>query len=306
MTAFAGYLVLVSVLFAAAAWTTEQALSVRRWPRRFIWILTLAASVAFPLGMTLSARPNARTVLAIRPAELSLRTDHRDVAVPVHSSPSLQATPRADAEGQQVSLAKRGINQMHPSLDQLVVGLWLASCVATLFGYAIVWFRVAALVRRAPSGEIESSDVRMVQESARRSLGSFVLRSFGPPGSTRPRQPFERPFWHTSASISRHAIPPARGRIVSRGPCALEPAPWWQLQRMRFAIEADCDQRVLHGTGDPQAYAQVLLRIAEQRISRLSRLTILMSAPSWLERRIRILRTPAAAAKRPLRRRLSR
>lgn len=293
MTAFAGYLVLVSVLFAAAAWTTEQALSVRRWPRRFIWILTLAASVAFPLGMTLSARPNARTVLAIRPAELSLRTDHRDVAVPVHSSPSLQATPRADAEGQQVSLAKRGINQMHPSLDQLVVGLWLASCVATLFGYAIVWFRVAALVRRAPSGEIESSDVRMVQ-----GVGPAVF------GLLRPEILW--PAWLNEApsAVRAAALAHEREHIAARDSLLLgvglllvalapwNPLLWWQLQRMRFAIEADCDQRVLHGSGDPEAYARVLLRIAEQRISSPSRLTILMSAPSWLERRIRILLHP--------------
>jgi multidrug efflux system membrane fusion protein len=59
---------------------------------------------------------------------------------------------------------------------------------------------------------------------------------------------------------------------------------------MRFAIETDCDQRVLHAAGDPQTYAQVLLRVAEQRMT--SRLAILMSAPSSLERRIGILLRP--------------
>jgi len=67
------------------------------------------------------------------------------------------------------------------------------------------------------------------------------------------------------------------------------PALWWQLQRMRFAMEADCDQRVVRSGTDENSYARALLQIAQARAAGGAALAMLMSAPSWLERRVRIL-----------------
>ena len=53
ITAFAGYLLVVSAVCAGAAWTIEQALSVRQWPRRLVWLVGLAGC---GLG------PGARTI----------------------------------------------------------------------------------------------------------------------------------------------------------------------------------------------------------------------------------------------------
>jgi len=187
-----------------------------------------------------------------------------------------------------VLLTTRGTIQAPPSLDQKVGRLWLASCVATLLWYAIVWFRVTALVRRAPSGKIERADVRMTQ-----ALGPAVF------GLVRPAILWPAWLEQAPAAVRAAVVAHEREHISARDPALLgvglllvalapwNPVLWWQLQRMRFAIEADCDQRVLHAAGDPHAYAQVLLRIAEQRIT--PRLALLMSAPTWLERRIRIL-----------------
>lgn len=288
---FAAYLVLVCVPFAVAAWTTEQALSVRCWPRRFVWVLTLAASIAFPVFMTLTARPATRPILAIQPAEPRLHADGRDIVMPAQSLPSGHAGPQAPLTRGWVLLATRDTVQAPSWLDQLVGGLWLASCVATLFWYAITWFRVAALVREAPPGKIQSADVRMTE-----ALGPAVF------GVVRPTILW--PAWLEQAPepVRAAAIAHEREHIAARDPLLLgvglslvalapwNPVLWWQLQRMRFAIEADCDQRVLHAAGDPQTYAQGLLRITEQRIT--SRLALLMSAPTWLERRIRILLRP--------------
>lgn len=286
---FAGYLLLVSVLFAVAAWTTEQALSVRCWPRRFVWILALAASVAFPSGMALTARPSARTILATQPAEHALHAHGRDGVMPVQGLPSGQIG-QGFSNRERVLPAKSGTGQTR-WLDQLVGALWLASCVATLCWYAIVWSRVAALVRRAPSGKIESADVRMTP-----ALGPAVF------GVLRPAILWPAWLGEAPAAVRTAVMAHEREHIAARDPILLglglllvalapwNPVLWWQLQRMRFAIEADCDQRMMYAAGGPQTYAQVLLSIAEQRIT--SRLAILMSAPTWLERRIRILLRP--------------
>jgi beta-lactamase regulating signal transducer with metallopeptidase domain len=70
------------------------------------------------------------------------------------------------------------------------------------------------------------------------------------------------------------------------------PALWWQLQQMRFAMEADCDLRVVRGGTDEETYALALLQIAQAAGDRGAGLAVLMSAPSWLERRVRLLLQP--------------
>ncbi len=38
---------------------------------------------------------------------------------------------------------------------------------------------------------------------------------------------------------------------------------WWQLRRLRLAVEMDCDRRVVAALGNAQAYSELLLKIAE-------------------------------------------
>ena len=38
---------------------------------------------------------------------------------------------------------------------------------------------------------------------------------------------------------------------------------WWQLRRLRLAVEMDCDDRVVAALGDPTAYGGLLLKVAE-------------------------------------------
>jgi len=51
MAALIVYLSIISALFAVAALGTEQAFARRGWRRRPIWLLTLMASLAFPITM---------------------------------------------------------------------------------------------------------------------------------------------------------------------------------------------------------------------------------------------------------------
>lgn len=64
---------------------------------------------------------------------------------------------------------------------------------------------------------------------------------------------------------------------------------WWQLQRLRLAIELDCDARVLRGGADAAGYAGVLLSVV-RRAAAMPVGAVAMSEPvSALERRIRNL-----------------
>jgi len=54
--------------------------------------------------------------------------------------------------------------------------------------------------------------------------------------------------------------------FVASLPLILAPwnlALWWQLRRLSLAVEMDCDNRVVSALGDPHAYGELLLRVAE-------------------------------------------
>jgi bla regulator protein blaR1 len=64
---------------------------------------------------------------------------------------------------------------------------------------------------------------------------------------------------------------------------------WWQLKRLRKAVEVDCDARVLSAGHDATHYAEALLEVG-QRQSRIIGTALAMSeSPSFLEERIAIM-----------------
>jgi beta-lactamase regulating signal transducer with metallopeptidase domain len=68
---------------------------------------------------------------------------------------------------------------------------------------------------------------------------------------------------------------------------------WWQLRRLRLAVEMDCDNRVVAALGDAPAYGGLLLKVAEAA-SRGPRLQpALLGGMGMLERRLTSLLAPA-------------
>jgi hypothetical protein len=65
---------------------------------------------------------------------------------------------------------------------------------------------------------------------------------------------------------------------------------WWQLRRLRLAIETDCDARVVRrGAVDAVAYAKVLLAVRLRHVAVPLAAVALMEPVSQLEQRIRLL-----------------
>ncbi len=67
---------------------------------------------------------------------------------------------------------------------------------------------------------------------------------------------------------------------------------WWQLQRLRFAMEVDCDARVLRGGRSRSTYSAVLLNVATYGAPMRATAAGLSESGSSLERRIRVMHTP--------------
>jgi hypothetical protein len=67
---------------------------------------------------------------------------------------------------------------------------------------------------------------------------------------------------------------------------------WWQLRRLRLAVEIDCDKRVVSALGDPRSYGTLLLAVA-QASNRGRRLQpAFLGGAGLLEQRLRVLLAP--------------
>jgi hypothetical protein len=86
----------------------------------------------------------------------------------------------------------------------------------------------------------------------------------------------------------------ARLLFAASLPLVLAPwnlALWWELRRLCLAVEMDCDNRVVAALGNPNAYGELLLKVA-QAANRGPRLQPAFLGMGSLERRLNLLLAP--------------
>jgi hypothetical protein len=64
---------------------------------------------------------------------------------------------------------------------------------------------------------------------------------------------------------------------------------WWQLRRLRYAIEVDCDARVLQGGHDATQYGETLIAIGQRQSAFIGAVAAMSESKSFLEERIKIM-----------------
>jgi bla regulator protein BlaR1 len=280
MVTWVVYLVALSALLALAAWLAEQPGRLRHRSTRWIWLVAISASLLMPwvapgLEMISSALP--RTVV-VHPATAPNWIAPR----PLTSWTDLGAGPLAQA---QTLLSDRSIQR-----------LWIASSLLT-----ILWIVGTHLMLRT----------RRHHWNAQRheNLDVLVSEDFGPVviGVLKPRVVI--PAWALSlpAATQRLILAHERSHLDAQDPRWLalalalvslvpwNPFLWWQLHRLRLAIEVDCDRRVLRTGVDASEYAWTLLDCSVRR-STVFAVTAAMAEPaSMLERRIALMGTPKKA-----------
>jgi hypothetical protein len=62
---------------------------------------------------------------------------------------------------------------------------------------------------------------------------------------------------------------------------------WWQLRRLRFAVEIDCDARVLRRGYDVSRYGETLIAVGERQSATIAMVAAMAEPGSLLEQRIR-------------------
>jgi beta-lactamase regulating signal transducer with metallopeptidase domain len=278
---FMEYSLAVSVLAATAGFLIERALiagartregSIRRVP----YIGGICAALLAP-------------VLAVTLSE--------PVAEPVHTIQT-QGSPQPmgdiphalSAVAQQVQASRIAGR----SIDVVAAVIWATASTAAVAFYLLGAWRLTRRARRWEELKIGLRPVLVAPD-----IGPAVF------GWWRPRVIFPRWLMTAPEEIRQLALDHERQHLASRDPQVLAAAtllsalfPWnpallWMLRRLRFAMEVDCDARVLRSGIDPVRYGTALLYVSERQArasgTRLVGAMALIERTSQLERRIRIM-----------------
>jgi hypothetical protein len=268
------YVLVVTGLMSVSGWLIEQALQRRQLQTRFAWVAAmgvtvLLAYISFPLPIA----PDVSQPLPSRQAWTVIQHVAPVSLPPVLSKPTTSATYT---------------NAMR--WDTAIVGLW--RLLSTLVTLALVCSGAYTFWRR--------------RKWPMRLLGSHcvcVAPDIGPAVVGLLRPTIVIPQWVIGAEPSRQQLILAHeaSHLQARDPLLLTTALvtlilmpwnfllWWQLHRLRHAIEVDCDTRVLRGGLDMQAYGEALIEVGQRRSGFIGAVAAMSESRTLLEKRIEIM-----------------
>lgn len=270
------YALCVAALLGLFAWVTERVCAELGWARRWVWMFALGASLAIPGYTWLAPAVGHEARLFALPFEIDFVPDEipsKDVS----SVDEAGMTPWLRALASQ-------------TVDELLLGAWAASSALALLALSLATFGLGRSLRRFETRMIEGERIVLADR-----IGPAVF------GVLEPR--IVLPRWLADGDRALRSLVLAHEREhVRAGDQALllgaltlfaampwNLALWWQLRRLRAAIEMDCDARVLRDGTDAESYSEALLSVRLGGASTPVGAVALIEPVSDLERRIRIM-----------------
>jgi beta-lactamase regulating signal transducer with metallopeptidase domain len=267
------YSIVVSLLMGLAALALERSAQIRQRPARWLWATCMVASLAIPFI------PSKATVQIPE-------TTHADRA----TSSEILTPPQTTAiELSRFTLPIIGTDQtpLSDEVSTLLDWTWrMSSIVLALVilasGAHLSWRR-----RRWDRGHMAGTAVYISEDSGPAVVGFF-------------RPHIVVPRWLTKLSPDEQELVVAHERshlgtydtqLLTIAVCLLacmpwNPMLWWQLRRLRLAIELDCDARVL-SLGYPVArYSETLIAVGERQSASYAVTMARYGSKSFLEQRI--------------------
>jgi TonB family protein len=266
--AWMAYCLLVSLLFGLAALAAERGLRLYRRPVRWVWLGAMAGSFTLP------------ALVYVFPT-----------ALPMLSEPLLPAIEAiVGIEGSATAPVAAGGQSPLPaaSINELLLACWALGSALVLTFLARSYLRL----RRERGGWSPTA-------IGRREV--FVSSGIGPAVSGLFRSRIVIPAWVLELDeelrrlILLHEEEHLRAgdhRLLLIALVALAVVPWnlplwWQLRRLRLALEVDCDRRVLGQGVDTRLYGELLLAVG-RRSTNPSFVPAAFAEPrSFLEERLR-------------------
>ena len=269
------YAIVVSLLIGFAALAFERSAQVRRKPARWLWGLGIMASLAIPFI----------------PARISVQIPEMTAVVDPATSPQTLAPRQTTAmEPSQFTWPFAGTGQPLASqgVETLLDAAWRTASIAL----ALVIIASAAQLswrrRRWDRGIVAGTAVYLSEESGPAVVGFLYPRIVVPRWLTK----FSPGEQELVIAHERSHLDARDAQLLMIALCLLvcmpwNPVLWWQLRRLRLAIEIDCDARVL-SLGYPVArYGEILIAVGERQAASNAMMTARFGSKSFLEQRIR-------------------
>lgn len=272
------YVIAVGTLLGMAGLLVERALPPTTTSRRWIWCAVIAISVTVPPIYQANHRSSVTDVL-----------EHHVVDSRLGHTVGTASLNALD----------QGLSARIESLNPIINRLWIiASAMLILWGVATaarVYFLVARSRRRGASrapSVVDGVPVVVTDSMGPATVGVLRSRVLVPQWVLAlPRVQRRYVLRHEEEHRNSHD---ALLLFVASLTLILLPwnvALWWQLRRLRLAVEMDCDNRVVSALGDANFYGELLFKVA-QAASRGPRLQPAFLGAGMLERRLTALVAP--------------
>jgi TonB family protein len=262
----------VSALLTVGALAAERLLRLWRKEARAVWVVAMTASLAVPLisiAQALGWIPSFDPVAGITP-------------LGARAMPALLPPVVVGARFSRVDLA-------------LALG-WLIVSAGLTIRFALA---ARTLARRRSTWRSAVVDGQPLLVS--RDAGPAVI-GFRKPAVVIPEWvlDFDRPLRELILRHEREHLEHQDPRLVVAAVAIATVAPWnpilwFQLFRLRAAMELDCDLRVLRAHKDARRYGSLLLAVAQRADRGELLVAALTESPSLLARRIAAMRRPVSS-----------
>ena len=286
------YTAAISLLTGLAALAIEHAVALAARPRRWIWAAAMVISLAGPATLVSNAHWHS-------PASASAPISSPSAAVrPLakgRDAPVTAVVPAARPRQMQVVESVR----VPAWLETSAQWAWLGSSLCLVGLYVLGAVRLRHLRRNWRTQAVGEYQV-------------FITGDIGPAVFGLLRPSIVLPRWlltgqrpvrdialaHESEHVAAHDPALVLAGLLLLAVTPWNPPLWWQLRRLRLAVEIDCDRRVLATGTDMRNYVNALLQVNQQAARLPFGSIAIVGRASQVERRIRAMLTERPRNKR--------
>ena len=273
------YVIAVSLVLGLAALAAEHSARLRRASTRWYWLATILASLLLP------------TVIA----SVSIQLPHFTGTKAAQEIVVLRDATRIPLPSRFWPPTNRAEVQPWRALDPWLKGAWIITSSTMLLILVAIGIQLYRRRRVWAQATMLGTAVHIAPD-----IGPAVV-GFLAPGIVVP-------LWLTRSAHSEQSA------VIAHEKCHMRAGDpqlftialsllvfmpwnlplWWQIRRLRHAIEVDCDARVLADGHDPVTYSETLIAVGERRFSNFGAVAAMSESKSLLERRITIMNSKPA------------
>ncbi|HEX6371596.1 MAG TPA: M56 family metallopeptidase [Longimicrobium sp.] len=267
------YCLAVGLLLSLAALAMERAMRAFALPQRWTWAAAMVLMLALPAAARWIPRAEAPAPAAAAPGGDGTRMRLADLP-----AAAAESAPRLDVA----------------ALDRPLTIGWMGMSAAAVLALLAAWAVLERRRRGWRAAEVDGVPVLLSPATGPAVIGLFRGRIVLPQWVVADAPEEVR------ALLLEHEREHLRAgdpRLLALGLACValmpwNPAAWWQLRRLRLAVEVDCDARVLARRADVRAYGALLLEVGRRGTGGRLVAAAFSEPASFLERRIRIMTSP--------------